>query len=499
MSKNKGGKKNANRILGTYALQGGQAVVGELKLKGAKTLLKLHSDEYLQKVENGACIHGVAYNGDCVSLIDCRSPGTGITRIKDGPTRYHAEVFPHYVAVGRRHLDPNETCIARVDFITTDLTTLFYDFDAFGLVLDAKPIIDVVLAERRAMRPVETGERPRVFYYTGKECILEVETIIGKISIHHSPSYSMGGPTGASIKNRIAVSIQPKSAISLDIAIDRMYQVCCFLSTVAGRIQGIEEMAIDMNEAVDGVPQMLIIHESYRWKSGGAGKTFNPEPLDVPLDPINHKNEFCEVITDWIERHEGWRVARGRYIGCLRKANKYGAERLVAAANMFDILPVNALPPNTSLEYELAKTRDECIQMLRKLPQSADRNGALSALGRLGQPSLPKKVAYRASIVEKILGARFPDLQYVANTAVKCRNFYVHGSSGDIEFAKVEPLVGFLTDALEFIFATSDLIEAGWDAARWYTKPKGMGHTFARFSLNYDISFLELRKAMAGK
>lgn len=32
------------------------------------------------------------------------------------------------------------------------------------------------------------------------------------------------------------------------------------------------------------------------------------------------------------------------YLGCMRKANKYGSERLVAAANMFDILPADAVP-----------------------------------------------------------------------------------------------------------------------------------------------------------
>lgn len=499
MSKTIGGKKKSNRILGTYTLQGGQAAVGELSLKGVSTLLKLHSDEFLQKVGDGACLHGVAYNGDCISLIDCRSPGTGHTSVKDGPTRYHAEVFPHYVAVGRRHLDPEDACIASVHFTTTDLTTLFYDFDAFSHVIDARPIIDLVLAERRAMRPVESGDWPQVFYFTGKDCIVEVQTAIGKVSVHHRPSYSMGGPTGASIKNRIVVSIQSDSAMTFDTAIDRMYEVCCFLSTVAGRAQGIEHVDIDMTEVANDIPQMLRIHQSYRWKSGRGGEYFKPHPGDVPLDPINHGTEFSAVLSDWIGRHEGWRVARVRYLGCLRKGNKYGAERLVAAANMFDILPATALPPNTPLDDELLKTRDACVQILRKLPPTVDRNGALSALGRMGQPSLPKKVAHRVSIVEAQLGSRFPDLHFVASTAVKCRNFYVHGSAGDVDFVRVEPLVSFLTDALEFIFAASDLIDAGWDATRWNSEPKGWGHSFARFRSNYDLAVLELRKATTAK
>ena len=134
--------------------------------------------------------------------------------------------------------------------------------------------------------------------------------------------------------------------------------------------------------------------------------------------------------------------------------------------------------------------------MFRKHPPGIDRNSVLSALGRLGQPSLPKKVAHRVSIVESKLGRGFPDLQFVANVAVQCRNFFVHGSSGDIEYPKVEPLVPFLTNALEFIFAASDLIDAGWDAQQWGSQAFGWGHSFTRFRSEYDIALAELRRAV---
>lgn len=196
MGKAKGRKRDSKRLLGTYTLPAGQSAVGNLNLDGTKTLLRLHSDEFPRQVEDGACITGMTYNGGCVSLIDCRSPGTGHTSIKDGPTKYHAEVFPHYVAVGRRYLDPSDACITAVHFTTTDLTTLFYDFDAFGHVIDAKPIIDVVLRERRGMRPVDAGEWPQVFYFTGRDRIVEVQTVAGKVSVNHRPGFSMGGPSG---------------------------------------------------------------------------------------------------------------------------------------------------------------------------------------------------------------------------------------------------------------------------------------------------------------
>jgi len=495
-SKSKAGKRESTRLLGTFSLAGGQTAVGQLELAGTKSNLRLHSDEFLQRVEDGSCVTGTTYDDDCVTLIDCRSPGSGHSGRRDGPIRYHADVFPHYVAVGERHLNPSESCITGIHFSTTDLKTLFYDFDAFSKVIDARPIIDAVLEERRHDRTVETGEWPQVYYFTGKDRIVEVNSVVGKVSVNHRPRYSLGGPSGFYMKNRIAVSIEPDSPIAFETAVERMFEVCAFLSIAAGRRQGIERIDISTNEVIDGIPQMMQIHQSYQWKVKDV-EHLRPHPGDVPLDPIRRRTEFDAVLADWLRRHSDWRAARGQYLGCLKKGNKYGVDRLVAAANMFDILPASAFPISSPLDPALASTRDMCAQLLRKHPAGPERNSALSALGRLGQPSLPKKVAHRVSIVEAKVGTRFLDLQFVANTAVKCRNFYVHGSSGDLDFDRIEPSAHFLTDALEFVFAAADLIEAGWDANRWVSEAGGWGHSFARFRWGYDIGLAELRRATA--
>lgn len=495
MGKQRTKKRQTDRFLGTYTLPSGQSAVGELQLKGSNTLLKLHSNEPLAHAEMGSLVKGTAYTGECLTLVDCNSPGTAQTTFQDAPTRYHARVFPHYVAIGRRHLNPDEPCISSIHFTTSDLTTLFYDFDAFSHVIDAKPIIDVVLQERRKMRPVEAGESPQVMYFTGKDCIAEVITVIGKISVHHRPSYNMGGPTGVYLKNRIVVSIQPDQPMTFEEAVRRMYGVAGFLSMAAGRTQGVDHIEIAMTEVARNIPLPLSIHPSFRWKASNIGTQRKPHPADVPLNPIKNPAEFNAVLSNWISRHASWQVARSQYLGCMRKANKYGTERLVAAANMFDILPADAVPLAKVLPDDLAATKAACIAMFRKHAPGIDRDSALSALGRLGQPSLPKKIAHRVSVVKSKLGGRFPDLQFIANVAVQCRNFFVHGSSGDIEFQKIERFVPFLTDALEFIFAASDFIEAGWDAQRWNSQGLGWGHSFSRFRSDYDMALTELRRA----
>jgi hypothetical protein len=490
-------RAQSTRLLGDFLLPTGRRVLGTLRLTGANTLLELHSEESLMDIEDATTLTGLAYSGERITLLDCHSLGCTQTLSQGESTRYHADVFPHYVAIGKQHLNPDEACIARIEFSTSDIESLFYDLDAFGHVIDARPIIDQVLAERRARRPVEVGDSPQVFYFTGKYCIAEVNTVAGRISAHHRPRFNMGGPSGAYIKNRIAISIQPAKPLTFDSAIESMYEIRSFLSVAAGRSQRLSKIRVSLTEMSDGFPHYLEIHPSFELKIEDDEQVAQPRPGDVPLNPIDRPDEFASVLSGWMGRHADWRAARGRYLGCIRKGSNYDAERLVAAANMYDILPESAVPQATPVSQEVADARKQCIAILRKLPEGPDRNGALSALGRLGQPSLPKKVAARVSIVEACLGERFPEIQLVASIAVKLRNFYVHGGSADLDPARVEPLMPFLTDALEFVFGASDFIELGWDAPRWNREPMGWGHSFARFRSSYNLAIRELREAIA--
>ncbi|MGH8259452.1 MAG: HEPN domain-containing protein [Steroidobacteraceae bacterium] len=484
------------RFSGTFTLRDGESVSGELALRGEDTILRVHSSQFLVRVEESECIRGLAHSGEHLTLIDCLSGGVGHVNSTGQPTRYYADVFPHYVAVGRHHLDPRRKCICGIHFTTDNLPQLFYDFDAFGHVIDANAVIDAVLEERRRIRPVDAGEHPLVLYFTGKECIADVRTVAGRISVHHRPRYNLGGPAGVYIKNRIDVSIEPDQPVTLGEAVSRMYDVACFLSMAAGRAQGIHHIHVSIDAGSENSLPPLVVHPSHRWRASDEPEQHALHPADLPLDPVRRREEFDSVLANWIARHEGWRVARVLSLECLRKANRYGSERLVTAANMFDNLPAEAVPTATALPPDLSATRDACREMFHQLPQSVDRDRALSDLSRLGAPSLRKKVAHRAALVESRLGTRFPELQRVVSVAVRCRNFFVHASSDGLDYPKVAPLLSFLTDALEFVFAASDLIEAGWDPEPWTSEAHGWGHRFARFRHRYPIALAELRRAM---
>ena len=66
-------------------------------------------------------------------------------------------------------------------------------------------------------------------------------------------------------------------------------------------------------------------------------------------------------------------------------------------------------------------------------------------------------------------------------------NYFVHGSKSKKEYWKSGDLIVFFTKALEFIFAASDLVEAGWDINAWICSGMVLGaHPWDTFLLNYQ-------------
>lgn len=490
--------KHNLRFHGTFRLPDDASCFGELLIAGRRTLLNLSSQSELPLLGSVGDILGTTLDGKMITCIDCVGSSQGQAGRGETTTHYYADVFPHYVAVGDAHIDSGSTCIQRVSFTVNDISTLFYDFDAFGVISNASEIIDSVLQERRKIRPVETGEWPHVAYFTGKFVIFETESVIGKISVRHRPTSNMGGPSGFYMKNGMYVSIEPSNPITFEEAMERTSCVARFLSMAAGRRQRVSDIQMDIaNGPEDEYRPPLQVHWSYTPRIGKSrASEHRPHPGDVPLDPIRRQDEFVCVIKSWIEDDHQRRTARLRYLSCLQKGNFYDVDRLVAAANMFDVLPSDAVPAPTALTEDLLEARATILDTLRKLPPGPDRDSAISAMARMGKPSLPKKVAHRVRIVTDQLGSEFPDLAYVLRIAIFCRNYFVHGGSDKFDFEAAEPFVPFLTDALEFVFSASDFIEAGWNAARWGRDSHGTGHSFARFRWGYEQMLSQLKAAM---
>jgi hypothetical protein len=84
----------------------------------------------------------------------------------------------------------------------------------------------------------------------------------------------------------------------------------------------------------------------------------------------------------------------------------------------------------------------------------------------------------------------------VCDEAVTCCNFYVHGTDPVFDYTANAAVRGFLTDTLKFVFATSDLIKAGWDVKEWIARASTMLHPFARYRINYGMGLQQLKNLL---
>jgi hypothetical protein len=122
----------------TFELKEGRSIFGELRIDGPKSLLCLYdAHSFNARGLEDASVQGVLRDLTKVSLLDCVSLQSSERR-RPKEKRYLAHLFPNYVVCGETHLRSTETVITSAEFLIEDAATLFYDFDAFGTVLDAK-------------------------------------------------------------------------------------------------------------------------------------------------------------------------------------------------------------------------------------------------------------------------------------------------------------------------------------------------------------------------
>ena len=175
-------------------------------------------------------------------------------------------------------------------------------------------------------------------------------------------------------------------------------------------------------------PSFLTLHWNDQLANPGSHRAFDPQPTDTLIQAATHPDEMQRVVVDWLARQVDWNDARKRFATSFDKQRFYDIERLVGAANMFDIMPSDAFARLSPLDPALAEAREQTRDTFRKLAQSPERDSILGALGRLGKHNLKQKVRGRAQPIADVADHLFPELLLVLNEAVNCRNHYVHGS-----------------------------------------------------------------------
>jgi hypothetical protein len=110
---------------------------------------------------------------------------------------------------------------------------------------------------------------------------------------------------------------------------------------------------------------------------------------------------------------------------------------------------------------------------------------------------LKQKVRHRAAYILGASGAGFKDLEWVCDRAIDCRNYLVHGGKTKFKFWADADTFPFLTDTLKFVFAGSELVEAGWDVQKFLVTGTSMTHFMGEYKAIFAERVARLRTALA--
>ena len=482
---------------GIFKIAPGKEMHGTLLLDGPNTALHVWGRDgegidlqsYLSTSDG--IVTGVLDDQRKVSLIRCHITGPG-TNYRGGHLSLSYKIFPSYIICGNRYFSDTDEDISKISFVLDDVTALFSDTDVFGCMSSPREKLQRIMHAKDPLNKVVIGNNPWITYYTGRAEIFSVDTTVGKVVARHSPTLHLGGPKGMNIANKIFFDIEFGKACTIYRAFSQMWKVIHFLELVMGRTQDIVEILI--NAGVIHELESTYVYTSMfptpQHSEGPFGITASMDPL---MSAVQDSDKLTSVLSKWLEREDAWYAARSRFADGWKKNWNYDVDRLIRAANIFDLLPKDEFSINETLPDSIGVAVEETKERFRGLPEHPARTSILDALGRVGALTLKRKIHSRSQILIDRIGGMVPHIDKVIDEAVDCRNLYVHGTSpkSGLSYEEYEIEQIFLTNTLEFIFAASDLVDAEWDIENWCDSLH-LGHPFARYLVEYDSAFDQL-------
>lgn len=339
-----------------------------------------------------------------------------------------------YAVFGREYISYDKDKIDEVTFVMDDAKFFFND--------------PVVLATTVPEEPLFTAD-----------------TLMGKVSAVVSRETN-----GLFVDSEVSIVLRFEEAVTFKDAVSRAFRVLRFFEFLIGRPQNLVKFLVrksDTKPSSDKWPLHV-----YGRKFPDHDRSKDNRRIGVLMNAVENPEKFSELLKRWLDRDEIWREARGRFFSSCLSKQYYDEDRLVAAANLFGLLPNGEFPDGdeADLPEGCKDAVEECKNTLRKLLRKKHLERwehASDTLGRVLKDSpLRKKVRYMAEKVIAEFGEEdISKIIEISGKAVDCRNHYVHGSSVSFDPTREKK---FLTDTLEFIFVASDLIQAGWDMKAWY-------------------------------
>ena len=482
---------------------------GRLVIDGKDTLLTLLNSS--EPAGSHAAIrdqHGRLNDGSKASLLECVEISS-TTHHWGNIVQHETRIFPHYVLLGHSFISSDEANIQAIRYHFENVGCLVNTLQTFGTIDPTREEFRQIIeadhkrTERKAQEhgwdppkfTPEIGDHPILQYFSGRNEIVKCDVQIGSVAMNNRVSFGFGSPNGVQISNEITVTLEFATPATVSTAFASLGTLHSFFELCLGKRQRFLWIEVQLvkggAEIDDPIVRPLQGYWSY-CNERVSGETSPTQYVDALLDAGKQPAEFKKVLSGWLDSAATLGKARSRFTTAFHSGS-YSVDRIIGAANMFDLLPITHIPSEVAPDELTSKAVEEARKRFKAFPDSIARQSVLSALGRVGQASLRDKICHRAHRVVNVDPNMFAELHLPCKQAVLCRNHFVHGSEGAFDYREEFNAFAFLTDTLEFVFAVSDLIELGWDYNSWY-KCSPMHHNFGSYVVNYHMNLKMLKQ-----
>jgi hypothetical protein len=445
-----------NHYIGHFKV-GRRSLPGTVTLARSQSRFEVFSNAFIHIEEKQKrAVRGISSGGERLTVIDAVGSDISGSRSYYNERKEFLSLFPHYVAIGPRHLEVAAN-IAEISFTTDGALSIFYDIGAFGSAQFEgirKLMPDWTKKDRRKI------DHSTVFYYADRGPIITVNTPELSVRAWNAVSYKYPSPAGINLDNEVRVTLAFSIPASLADALGAAYDLRAFLEIVSQAKQCLHNFTLRHKGAGDE-EFPLRLYVSLGEEPGRPSTDFRDNLVSGGL----HKQEFQKVLARWLATQKEMRSSRKRISEGVREGLNYTVDRLVGAANAFDLLPLakvgkRKLP--TSVLKHVSRLSAELDTM-----QAPYRDLIRGNLNLIKGQNLRTKIETRFKALPTGVRAQFPEMSTVIDHCVRARNFFVHGSAPKLSVDQTYHHLPFFTDALEFIFVASDLYECGWKPTRW--------------------------------
>jgi hypothetical protein len=166
----------------------------------------------------------------------------------------------------------------------------------------------------------------------------------------------MGSPKGIFLKNTIQVQIRFATPVGFSTAVDKLVVLVRYFELIVGRQQQVLDIGIVLNEGA--AREYLNVDWSLAPQREGPEEERGPHHADLLLSPIPDPSKFEKVLSAYLGRQPEWKAARWRFASKFNERRRYDIDRLIAMANVFDILPDSVFPRCPPIPDDMKRARD---------------------------------------------------------------------------------------------------------------------------------------------